>query len=119
MNCSHLAKSDDSVLCCKTGCCNGSHITFTSRRTAKSRVVLLSLLEPVATELRPTLRLVRLSFLASSSALVSLCGTLITALFQLSVFSLRLLQDGNIWVGVFPQREEVLISGAGFCGVLL
>jgi hypothetical protein len=31
---------------------------------------------------------------------------------QLRVFGLGLLQDGDIGVGVFPQREEVLIRGA-------
>jgi len=31
-----------------------------------------------------------------------------------------LLEDGDVGVGVFPEREEVLIGGAGFgSGVLL
>jgi hypothetical protein len=25
-----------------------------------------------------------------------------------------LLKDGNVGVGVFPEREEILIGGAGF-----
>ena len=41
-------------------------------------------------------------------------------LFQLCVFRLGFLQDGDIGVGVFPEREEILIGGAGFGeGVLL
>ena len=39
---------------------------------------------------------------------------------QLCVFRLGFLQDRNIRVGVFPERKEVLIGGAGFGeGVLL
>jgi len=38
------------------------------------------------------------------------------SLFQPSVLSLRLLQERNVWVGVFPQREKVLISGARVLG---
>ena len=30
-----------------------------------------------------------------------------------------LLEDGDAGVGVFPQREEILIRGAGFGGVAL
>ena len=44
----------------------------------------------------------------------------VRGLFQLCVFRLGLLQDGNIRVGVFPEREEILVGGAGFgAGVLL
>ena len=35
------------------------------------------------------------------------------------VLSLGLLQDGNVGVGVFPKREEILIRGAGMRGVAL
>jgi hypothetical protein len=36
------------------------------------------------------------------------------------LFRLGFLQYGNIGVGVFPEREEILIGGAGFGeGVLL
>ena len=35
-------------------------------------------------------------------------------LFQLCVLRLGFLQDGDVGVGVFPEREEVLIGGAGF-----
>ena len=38
-------------------------------------------------------------------------------LLQLHVLGLGLLQDGDVRVGVFPQREEILIRGAGFGGV--
>ena len=34
-------------------------------------------------------------------------------LLQLRVLRFRLLQDGDIGVGVFPEGEEVLIGGAG------
>jgi len=34
-------------------------------------------------------------------------------LFQLCVLRLGLLEDGNVGVGVFPEREEILIGGAG------
>ena len=37
-------------------------------------------------------------------------------LFQLCVFRLGFLQHGNIRVGVFPEREEILIGGAGLAG---
>jgi hypothetical protein len=40
-------------------------------------------------------------------------------LLQLRVLRLRLLQDGDVRVGVFPEAEEIPISGAGFCGVTL
>src|SRR5690242_13294126 len=32
-------------------------------------------------------------------------------LLQLRVLRLGLLQDGNVWVGVFPKCEEVLVGG--------
>jgi hypothetical protein len=36
------------------------------------------------------------------------------------IFRLGFLQDGDVGVGVFPEREEVLIGGSGFGqGVLL
>ena len=28
-----------------------------------------------------------------------------------------MLEDGDVGVGVFPEGEEILIGGAGFCGV--
>ena len=34
-------------------------------------------------------------------------------LLQLGVFSFGFFQDGNIAVGIFPQREEVVVGGAG------
>src|SRR5882724_313487 len=34
-----------------------------------------------------------------------------------SVLGFGLLQDGDVGVGVFPEREEVLVGGAGFGGV--
>jgi hypothetical protein len=40
-------------------------------------------------------------------------------LFQLCVFRLGILQDGDVGVGVFPEREEILIGGAGFGRVTL
>ena len=39
------------------------------------------------------------------------------ALLQLSVLRLGFLQDGDVGVGVFPEREEILISAASFGGV--
>jgi len=44
---------------------------------------------------------------------------LATALLQLPVLSLRLLQNRNVGIGVFPEGEEVLIGGFGFGGVAL
>ena len=38
---------------------------------------------------------------------------------QFRVFRFGLLEDGNVGVGVFPQREEILIRGSGFGGVAL
>jgi len=40
-------------------------------------------------------------------------------LFQLCVLRLRFLQDGDVGVGVSPEREEILIGGAGFGRVTL
>ena len=40
-------------------------------------------------------------------------------LLQLCVFRLRLFEDGNVRVGIFPKREEILISRLGFGGVAL
>ncbi len=40
-------------------------------------------------------------------------------LLQLREFRLGLLQDGDVRVGVFPEREEILIGRAGFGGVAL
>jgi len=34
-------------------------------------------------------------------------------LFQLCVFRLGFLQDGDVAIGVFPECEEILIGGAG------
>jgi hypothetical protein len=36
---------------------------------------------------------------------------------QLRVFGLGLLQDGDVGVGVFPQREEIIVGGALLLGV--
>src|SRR5208282_433332 len=36
------------------------------------------------------------------------------ALLQLRVFRLGRPQNGDVGVGVFPEREEILIGGAGF-----
>jgi hypothetical protein len=38
---------------------------------------------------------------------------------QLGVFGLGLLQDGNVGVGIFPKREEILIRRLGFGSVAL
>jgi hypothetical protein len=40
-------------------------------------------------------------------------------LLQLRVFRLGRDEDGNVGVGVFPQREEILISRLGLGGVAL
>jgi len=40
-------------------------------------------------------------------------------LVQLGVFGLGGEEDGDAGVSVFPQREEILIGGAGFGGVAL
>ena len=44
---------------------------------------------------------------------------LVARLLQLGVFRLGFLQNGDVGIGVFPQREEILIRGAGFDGVAL
>jgi hypothetical protein len=33
---------------------------------------------------------------------------------QLRVLRLGFAQDGNVGIGVFPERKEILVSGAGF-----
>ena len=38
---------------------------------------------------------------------------------QLRVFGFGLLEDGDVWVGVFPPREQILISGACLAPVAL
>src|SRR5208337_700521 len=40
-------------------------------------------------------------------------------LLQFRVLGLGLFQDGDVGVGVFPEREKILIGGAGFGGVAL
>jgi len=35
------------------------------------------------------------------------------------VLGFRLLQDGNIGVGIFPKREEIIASGTALCNVAL
>jgi hypothetical protein len=54
---------------------------------------------------------------APQEVLAARVGT--QGLFQLCVLRLSLLQDGDIGVGVFPEREEILIGGAGFGRVAL
>ena len=38
---------------------------------------------------------------------------------QLRILGLGLLKDGNVGVGIFPQRQEILICRFGFRGVAL
>src|SRR5439155_812579 len=38
---------------------------------------------------------------------------------QLRVLRLGLLKDGNVWVGGFPEREEILIRGPGLRRIAL
>ena len=38
----------------------------------------------------------------------------LAALLPLRVLRLGLLEDGDVRIGVFPEREEILIGGAGF-----
>jgi len=59
----------------------------------------------------------RLEIHAAQEALKARVGA--QGLFQLCVFRLGFLQDGDVGVGVFPEREEILIRGAGFGGVSL
>ena len=37
--------------------------------------------------------------------------SIISPLLQLRVLRLRLPVDGNLWVGIFPERKEVLVRG--------
>src|SRR5205809_774635 len=43
----------------------------------------------------------------------------VVALLQLRVLRLGLLQDGDVGVGVFPEREKTLIGGTRLCGISL
>src|SRR6267143_4413514 len=43
----------------------------------------------------------------------------VTELLQLRVLHLGLLKDGDVWIGSFPQRQKILVGGAGFGGVAL
>ena len=38
---------------------------------------------------------------------------------QLRVLRFGLLEDGDVRVGVFPKREEILIGGTSSCGITL
>jgi hypothetical protein len=38
----------------------------------------------------------------------------VTKLLQLRVLRLSLLKDGDVRIGVFPQRQKILVLGAGF-----
>jgi hypothetical protein len=38
---------------------------------------------------------------------------------QLRVLGFGSFKDGNVGVGIFPEREEILIRGSGFGGVAL
>jgi hypothetical protein len=38
-------------------------------------------------------------------------------LLQLRVLRLGFLQDGDVGVGVFPEREEILVGGAALAGI--
>src|SRR5216683_1210468 len=38
---------------------------------------------------------------------------------QLCVLRLGLLKEGNVWIGVFPEREEILVRGATLGDVAL
>ena len=40
-------------------------------------------------------------------------------LLQLCILGLGSDENGNVRVGVFPKREEIIVSGAGFGGVAL
>ena len=40
-------------------------------------------------------------------------------LLQLRIFSLGLLQDGDVGVGILPEREELVVSGLRLCTVRL
>ena len=46
-------------------------------------------------------------------------GKIRNSLLQFCVFGFRCDEDGNVRVGVFPQREEILIRRLGFGGVAL
>ncbi len=54
---------------------------------------------------------------AAQEVLEARAGT--RRLFQLCVLHLGFLQDGDVGVGVFPAREEILIGRPGFGGVAL
>ena len=43
----------------------------------------------------------------------------VNGLLQLRVLRLSLFQDGDVGVGVFPQREEILIRGVGLRRIAL
>jgi hypothetical protein len=45
-------------------------------------------------------------------------GNFSSKLFQLGVLGLGLPQDGDVRVSVLPEREEIIVGGAGFGGVV-
>jgi hypothetical protein len=65
---------------------------------------------------RPDLQLIQGTPLALKVTLSRLCQSFFREferLFQLRVFRFRSDEDGNVGVGVFPEREEILIGRAG------
>src|SRR6516225_7104142 len=40
------------------------------------------------------------------------CGKFLNQLLQLCIFRFGLLQDGDVGVSVFPERQEILIGGS-------
>jgi hypothetical protein len=43
------------------------------------------------------------------------CEQTLIQLLQFRVLRLGLLQDGDIGVGVFPERQKILVSSTSFC----
>jgi len=63
------------------------------------------------------LRQLRVFALRSSRAIIG--GGWPGPLLQLRILGLGFLQDGDVGGGVFPEGEDILISGAGLGGVAL
>ena len=42
---------------------------------------------------------------------VAVAARLTVQLLQLRVFCFRFLQDGDVWVGIFPEGEEIFVGG--------
>jgi len=71
----------------------------------------------IASEYRQSGKLAWLAVATAFVAKSSPCNEL--RLLELRVLGFGLLQDWNIWVGIFPESEEIVVRSAGIGGVAL